>query len=408
MKIYLSNLIKITCGFALLFLFFATASCSFFEDKPEEKENEVALPVYEVDSGTVVLNTAFLGAVEGKFNVEIRPQVEGELQKAFVDEGDHVEKGDKLFQIDPQPYQEELNQAIANQNVEVANLNNAQTEVDRLRPLVENEVMAPVRLEKEKSNYKVAEANLEQAKAEVANARIKLGYATIKAPVSGYIGRIRKRIGNLVAPGDNEPITVLTDVDEIYVYFSVNESEFSQLRETDPSVKDTVSKSRQRDIGQKVSLILPDGTEYDQHGFIDANSGQVNKNTGSVTLRASFPNEDNILRSGNTVTVVRHDEKAGRILIPRKATFELQAKTFVQKLSSDNRVHRQLIEIETEAPNNQYIVKSGLNRGDRILVEGLDKVSDSTKIKPLTYRPDTLVAPGSTIDKILIDSSQTE
>ena len=408
MKIYLLKFMKITGGAALLFLFISTASCSFFEDKPEEKENEVALPVYEVDSGTVVLNTAFLGAVEGKFNVEIRPQVEGELQKAFVDEGDHVEKGEKLFQIDPQPYQEELNQAIANQNVEIANLNNAQTEVDRLRPLVENEVMAPVRLEKEKSNYKVAEANLEQAKAEVANAQIKLGYATIKAPVSGYIGRIRKRIGNLVAPGDNEPITVLTDVDEIYVYFSVNESEFSQLRETDPSVRDTVSKSRRRDIGQKVSLILPDGTEYDKDGFIDANSGQVNKNTGSVTLRANFPNEDNILRSGNTVTVVRHDEKAGRILIPRKATFELQAKTFVQKLSSDNRVHRQLIEVETEAPNNQYIVKSGLNKGDRILVEGLDKVSDSTKIKPLTYRPDTLVAPGSSMEKILIDSSEVE
>src|SRR5690625_2827877 len=407
MKIYLPKLMRITSGLALLFIFITTESCSFFEETPDKKENEVALPVYEVDSGTVVLNTAFLGAVEGKFNVEIRPQVEGELQKAFVDEGDHVEKGEKLFQIDPLPYQEDLNQALANQNVEEANLNNAQTEVDRLRPLVENEVMAPVRLEKEKSNYKVAEANLEQAKAEVANARIKLGYATIKAPVSGYIGRIRKRIGNLVAPGDNEPITVLTDVDEIYVYFSVNESEFSKLRETDPSVKDTVSKSRQRDIGQKVSLILPDGTEYDQHGFIDANSGQVNKNTGSVTLRASFPNEENILRSGNTVTVVRHDKKSG-ILIPRQATHELQAKTFVQKLTPDNRVVRQLIEIETEAPNNQYIVSRGLVKGDRILVAGLDKVSDSTKIRPLPFKPDTLIAPGTENERIFIDSSNVQ
>lgn len=390
----------------LAFLFLLSVSCSYFEKKQPKKENEIALPVYEVDTGKVILNTTFLGAVEGKFNVEIRPQVEGELQKAFVDEGDHVEKGDKLFQIDPQPYQENLNQAIANQNVEIANLNNAQTEVDRLRPLVENEVMAPVRLEKEKSNYKVAVANLEQARAEVANAQIKLGYATIKAPVSGYIGRIRKRIGNLVSPGDNEPITVLTDVDDIYVYFSVNESEFSKLRETDPSVKDTMSKSRRREIGQKVSLILPDGTEYNQHGFIDANSGQVNKNTGSVTLRATFPNEDNVLRSGNTVTLVRHDEKTG-ILIPRQATYELQAKTFVQKLNKDNRVVRQLIEIETEAPNNLYIVKRGLVKGDRILVSGLDKVSDSTKIRPLPYKADTLIAPGSNnMDKLFINSGE--
>lgn len=391
----------------LAFLFLLTLSCSYFEKKEPKKENEIALPVYEVDTGKVILNTTFLGAVEGKFNVEIRPQVEGELQKAFVDEGDHVEKGDKLFQIDPQSYQENLNQAIANQNVEIANLNNAQTEVDRLKPLVDNEVMAPVRLEKEKSNYKVAEANLEQARAEVANAQIKLGYATIKAPVSGYIGRIRKRIGNLVSPGDSEPITVLTDVDEIYVYFSVNESEFSRLTQTDPSVRDTVSKNRRREIGQKVSLILPDGTEYDQHGFIDANSGQVNKNTGSVTLRATFPNENNVLRSGNTVTLVRHDEKSG-ILIPRQATYELQAKTFVQKLNQDNRVVRQLIEIETEAPNNQYIVKRGLVRGDRILVSGLDKVSDSTKIRPLPYKPDTLIAPGSNMDKLFINSDEID
>lgn len=408
MKIYLPNLMRITGGIALLLVFIVAESCSDFKEKPQKKENEIALSVYEVDTGTVVLNTSFLGAVEGKFNVEIRPQVEGELQNAFVDEGDHVEKGDKLFQIDPLPYQEDLNQAKANENVERANLNNAQTEVDRLRPLVENEVMAPVRLEKEKSNYKVAEANLQQARAEVANASIKLGYATIKAPVSGYIGRIRKRIGNLVSPGDAEPITVLTDVDEIYVYFSVNESEFSKLRETDPSVKDTVSKTQRREIGQKVSLILPDGTDYPVDGFIDANSGQVNKNTGSVTLRATFPNEDNILRSGNTVTLVRHDTKTSRVLIPRKATFELQAKTFVQKLTSENRVVRQLIEVETEAPNNQYIVKRGLNSGDKILVEGLDKVSDSTKIRPLPYRPDTLTAPGSDIDKMFIDSTEAE
>lgn len=397
MKINKTKLIGSLIFLGLLSLLVTTKSCTFFSGKKDPVDKKVALPVYEIDTGTVVINTNFLGAVEGKFNVEIRPQVEGELQDAYVDEGDHVEKGDKLFKIDSLPYQEDLNRATANKNVEEAKLNNARTEVERLRPLVENKVMAPVRLETEKSNYKVAAANLEQAKAEVANAQIKLGYATIKAPVSGYIGRIRKRIGNLVGPGDKEPITVLTDVDEVYVYFSVNESEFSRLRKIDPSVKDTVSKSRRREIGQRVSMILPDGTEYNEDGFIDATSGQVNKTTGTVTLRANFPNPDNILRSGNTVTLVRHDKKVGKVLIPKKATYELQAKTFVQKLTPDSLVVRQLIEIESDAPDNQYIVSAGLQRGDRILVEGLDKVSDSTKIKPLPYRPDTLVAPGSNL-----------
>lgn len=394
-KVY-SRLIGISVFIGIIGVFFLTRSCTFSSNKSAKEENEIALSVYEIDTGTAVLATNFLGTVEGKYNVEIRPQVSGELQEAYVDEGDFVEKGQKLFKIDPQPYQEELNQAVANRNVEEAKLNNAQTEVDRLKPLVDNEVMAPVRLEKERSNYKVAMANLKQAEAEVANAQIKLGYATIKAPVKGYIGRIRKRIGNLVKPGDSDPITVLTDVDEVYVYFSVNESEFSKLQKTDSDVKDTLSKSRRKEIGQMVNLILPDGREYEHSGFIDATSGQVNKTTGTITLRATFPNQENILRSGNTVTLVRSDTKKGRVLIPRKATYELQAKTFVQKLTQDNYVVRQLIEVEADAPNNQYIVSDGLHKGDRILVEGLDKVSDSTRIKPLPYYPDTLVAPGST------------
>ncbi|HLV62056.1 efflux RND transporter periplasmic adaptor subunit [Galbibacter sp.] len=376
-------------------------SCS--SKKDDKNLNELALPVFEVDTTTVILDNNFLGTVEGKYDVEIRPQVEGVLQQAYVDEGDHVEKGDKLFKIDPSQYQEDLNSAIAEENVEQANLINAQTEVDRLKPLVENEVMAPVRLQKEQSNYKVAEANLKQASAAVSNARIVLGYTTITAPVSGYIGRIKKRLGNLVKPSDDEPITVLTGVQEIYVYFSVNESDFSKLIKTDPTVRDTVSKEKGKEIGQRVSLILPDGTEYSKDGFIDATSGQVNRKTGTVTIRATFPNENAVLRSGNTVTLVRHDLKKGRILIPQKATFELQAKKFVIKLTPEGYTVRQLIEIESEAPNNQYIVSAGLQKGDRILVGGMEKVSDSTKIKPLPYLPDTLVAPTSNSQK-LIDS----
>ncbi|EKF54262.1 RND family efflux transporter MFP subunit [Galbibacter marinus] len=376
-------------------------SCS--SKKDDKNMNELALPVFEVDTTTVILDNDFLGTVEGKYDVEIRPQVEGVLQQAYVDEGDHVEKGDKLFKIDPSQYQEDLNSALAEENVEQANLINAQTEVDRLRPLVENEVMAPVRLQKEQSNYKVAEANLKQASAAVSNAKIILGYTTITAPVSGYIGRIKKRLGNLVKPSDDEPITVLTGVQEIYVYFSVNESDFSKLRKTDPTVRDTVSKEKRKEIGQRVSLILPDGTEYSEDGFIDATSGQVNRKTGTVTIRATFPNENAVLRSGNTVTLVRHDLKKGRILIPQKATFELQAKKFVIKLTPEGYTVRQLIEIESEAPNNQYIVSSGLRKGDRILVGGMEKVSDSTKIKPLPYLPDTLVAPTNNSLK-LIDS----
>lgn len=386
---------RITAGAGLLFLLLL-GSCSTVPDKSRQNENEIALPVYEVDTGTVVLTKNFLGTVEGKINVEIRPQVEGELEEAYVDEGDYVKKGQKLFKVNPQTYQQDLNQAVANENVEKAKLANARLEVERLKPLVENEVISPVRLKKAKSDYEVAEANLKQASAQVANAKIKLGYTTINAPVSGYIGRIPKRIGNLVNPGDEEPITVLTDVHEVYVYFSISESDFYKLLRTQSNGK-AISKEGpvHIDTNRVVSLILSDGTIYPQKGIIDASSGQVNKNTGSIIMRATFPNDNNILRSGNTGTLVLKQKQHGKIIIPQKATFELQTNTFVEKLTPQNRVMRQLITIGTAAPHNQYTVIKGLKPGDRILAEGLSKVSDSMKIKPLPYKPDTLVAPES-------------
>ncbi len=384
--------IKACYGYLFLFLF--GTGCSSVSQQNTQNDNEIALPVYHVDTGTVVLTKNFLGTVEGKIDVEIRPQVSGELEKAFVDEGDFVKKGQKLFKINPQTYQQDLNQAIANENVEKAKLANARLEVERLKPLVEHEVISPVRLKTAKSEYEVARANLKQASAEVANARIQLGYTTIEAPVSGYIGRIPKRIGNLVNPGDKEPITVLTDVHEVYVYFSISESDFyKMLKEQSFTGTSISSAARHIDTNRVVSLILSDGSVYPYKGVIDASSGQVNKNTGSIMMRATFPNENNILRSGNTGTVVLNKRRSGKIIIPQKATYELQTETFVKKLTPQNTVKRQLITIGNAAPSNLYIVTKGLKIGDRILVEGLDKVTDSMKIKPLPYQPDTLVAP---------------
>src|SRR5699024_8128351 len=127
----LPKIIRLVTLGGLFSIVLFSQSCSLITDNQETVVNTVALPVYEIDTGTVVINTTFLGAVEGKYNVEIRPQVEGELQEAYVDEGDHVEKGDKLFKIDSERYQEDLNRAIANKNVEEAKLNNARTEVER-------------------------------------------------------------------------------------------------------------------------------------------------------------------------------------------------------------------------------------------------------------------------------------
>src|SRR5699024_1333597 len=310
MKKQLNNGLRIAACFGLCGFFFLGQACS--NEVKKKNNNEIALPVYKVDTQTVKVRKNFLGTVEGKIDVEIRPQVSGELMEAYVDEGDYVEKGQKLFKINPQTYQQDLNRALANLNVEKSKLAKAELEVERLRPLIEHEVMSPVRLETAKSNYQIAQADLKQASAEVANARIQLGYTTIEAPVSGYIGRIPKRIGNLVNPGDKEPITVLTDVHEVYVYFSISESNFYNLLKTQSSNESLEHAAKHIDTSRVVSLILSDGTVYPWKGVIDASSGQINKNTGSILMRANFPNKKNMLRSGNTGTVVLQQEQHGK------------------------------------------------------------------------------------------------
>jgi len=388
------NIFRIYIFLSLIGILAITESCSSSE---QNNENKMALPIYRVDTGTVVLEETFLGTVEGKSNVEIRPQVEGELQRSYVDEGDHVEKGEKLFKINPQKYQQKLNQAIADKNVSAAELNNARMEVERLKPLLENDVMAPVKLEKEKSNYEVAKANLKQDSASVAEARIQLDYTNIKAPVSGYIGRIPKKIGNVVSPGDDNPITTLSDVDEVYVYFSMSEANFyNVLKKQNNSTTTSTSVEKdgaEIDTNRIVSLTLPDGTLYPYKGVIDASSGQVNKNTGSIVMRATFPNPENMLRSGNTGTLILKKRRNGEVIIPKKATFELQTETFVKKLTPENRVVDQSIEVGSSAPNNIYTVTRGLKKGDRILTEGLQDAEENTKVKPLPYQPDTLEKP---------------
>lgn len=357
-------------------------SCNIGSSKNvDPKENALALPVISIDTATAVTVKDYIGSIEGKINVEIRPQVEGILDKIFVDEGAYVKEGQPLFQINPQPYQEILNNELANENVERAKLKNAQLEVERLQPLIDNEVIAEVQLETAKSNYEIAKASLAKASAAVASAKINLDYTLIKAPVSGYIGRIPKRIGNLVAKNDNQPLTVLSDVSEVYVYFGMSESDFLYFtKEADKSDSAKITSSGQ--ILPEVSLILADGHEYGEKGVVDAVNGQVNRSTGSISLRATFPNSQDIMRSGNSGTVKLKETKHNVILVPQVTTTSIQDKTFVYLLDNEGKVKLQVIEIDGVSGNN-YIVASGLKRGDVVIKTGFDKLTEGMYVKPI-------------------------
>lgn len=357
-------------------------SCNIGNSKTlDPRENAIALPIIQIDTTTAITIKDYIGNIEGKINVEIRPQVEGTLDQIFVDEGAYVHEGQSLFQINPQPYREILNNMIATENVEKAKLKNAQLEIDRLRPLIDNEVIAEVQLETAKSNYEIARASLAKASAAVASAQINLDYTTIKAPVSGYIGRMPKRIGNLVSRGDKEPLTVLTDVSEVYVYFGMSESDFLYFTK-DAKKSDSTRITSSGQILPEVTLILADGHEYGEKGKVDMVNGQVNRNTGSISLRASFPNSQDVMRSGNTGTIKLRETKAHVILVPQEMTTAIQDKTFVYLLDKDDKVKLQSIQLDGVSGTN-YIVSEGLQIGDRVIKTGFDKLTEGMYVKAM-------------------------
>jgi membrane fusion protein, multidrug efflux system len=352
-------------------------SLGFFGCAEEEVEDEgIPLPVLTLTEEPAAISYKYLGSIEGVENVQIRPQVEGILEQIYVDEGQYVNKGDVLFKINNQPYVEDLKNALANVDLEKAKLRKAKTEIERLRPLIENEVISEVRMETTVADYEVAQSSLAKAEAEAANMRINMGFTTIKAPVDGLMGRIPKSIGNVVKKSDSEPLTVLSNVSEIYVYFSMSESDYLYFERMK---KDSSSRKMNPDV----KLVLADGSVYDKVGTIDANSGQINRSTGSITLRAHFENPDTLLRTGNTGKILMEQIYPNAILVPQSATTSIQDKRFIFVLNEDNTVRRQEIKIEGRTGNDFIVSGDVLKANDRIVTAGLDKLSEGVLVKPL-------------------------
>lgn len=367
----------------LVFYFAAISSLLLFSgcgNGNDNAQNYLRLPAMMVDTTTALTVKDYIGTIEGKINVEIRSQVEGILEEIYVDEGQYVYAGQPLFKINPLPYQEILNNAIATENVERAKLKNAKLEVERILPLVENEVIAEVQLKAVKANYEVAQASLARASAAVASARINYNFTTITAPVQGYIGMIPKRVGNLINRGEKTPLTVLSDVSDVYVYFSISESDFLYFTKNKTKINDT-TRNALGSILPEATLFLADGLEYPQKGKVDAVSGQVNRNTGSISLRASFPNSAEIMRSGNTGTIQLKEAKKGVILIPQEAIITIQDRHFVYIIDKESKARMTPVTLDGVA-DKQYIVSDGLKRGDIVILTGFHKLEEGALVKP--------------------------
>lgn len=354
-------------------------SCRSANENTGTQEAPPTIPVITLTNSAATTTKDYTGTLEGKVNVEIRPQVEGYLDKVYVDEGAFVQAGELLFKINDQPYQQQLNNAVAVMHAAEAALSNTQLEIDKVIPLVKSNVVSAIQLKTVQAAHHVAKANLEQAKAAVGSAKINLGFTKIKAPVSGFIGRIPRRLGSLVGRNDQLPLTTLSDVHEIYAYFSIGESDFINFKSQFPG-KTLTEKIKQI---PPVSLLLADNTIYIHQGRISMVDGQFDKNTGSIMLRATFPNADGLLRAGNTGKIRIEQLHQSSLLVPQASTLELQNKVFVYKLADSNKLNRVMIDIAGKS-GADYIIKDGLKPGDKIVSVGLDRLHEGMVINPGT------------------------
>lgn len=352
------------------------------QQAPQQALAPPALPVQALHTGTATTYQDYPASIEGVVNVEIRPQVAGVLDRILVDEGAAVRKGQPLFKINDAPYREQLNNAVAAQQAAAGAVTSAQVEVDRYAPLVQNKVVSEVQLKTAQAALTVAQANLQRAKAAVNSARINLGYTTITAPVSGFLGRLQTKQGSLVGPTDAQALTQLSDVHEVHTYFALGEDDFITFR------NQYAGRTLQEKLQHlpPVALVLSDQSTYPTRGKVDVVAGQFDRTTGSVTLRATFPNADGLLRSGNTGTIRLALPHPNVLLVPAAATIEMQDKVFVYAVGDSNRVRRRAITIQGKNGAN-YLVSEGVKNGDRIVLQGVDHLQEGQIIQPTTPAP---------------------
>lgn len=374
--------------FFLLFAAIVLYSCSSSSGNPGMMQQPPqALPVVSVNSMPVTTHREFTASLEGTKNIELRPQVEGYLEKIYVDEGAHVKKGQLLFKINDQPYREQYNNANASLQAAKAALENAEINVNKLTPLVQNNVISDVQLKTAQASYNAAKANVSQAEAQVKNAQINLGYSSITAPVDGYIGRIPFKIGSLVGKGDAQSLlTVLSEVRNVYAYFSMSEQDFIQFKNQFPG--NTVEEKIKHI--PPVELVLADNSIYPEKGKVEIVEGQFDKTAGAISFRAIFPNAQGLLRSGNTGRVRMPQQISNSIVIPQESTFEMQDKVFVFTVADSNKVASRPVTVAART-GTYYLIANGLQAGEKIVYTGLDRLKDGMVIEPQKMSMDSLL-----------------
>lgn len=357
------------------------------------------IPVVEVATKDLVGYQSFPVSIEGKVNNDVRAKISGYITQVYVDEGQIVSKGQPLFKLETNVQSQDasaaksgINAAQANINAAQASVNAAQVEVNKLIPLVEKNIISNVQLETAKANLARAQGQLEQAraayqqaKANYSGVQANIDFGIVRSPISGVVGSINMREGSLVGPSDPNPITTVSEVGEVYAYFSMNEREYL----------DFLSAAEGKNVAEKiknmpeVELVLANDEIYAEKGKIQTVTGQINPQTGTIQFRAIFKNGDRLLSNGNSGTIRIPKQYKDVLAVPENATFEQQGIIYVYSVRKDT-VYSTPVEIEARM-DNVAIIKSGLKKGDIVAVQGIGKLRNEAPVKEQKVDFDSIV-----------------
>lgn len=348
------------------------ASCN----KKDDKNGDEKAPEYQttvISKQNVTLESTYPANVKGQEDIEIRPRIDGYIDQIFVDEGSIVKKGQSLFKIDSPSAIQGKRTAEAAVTAAEAQVQTAQLNVNRIKPLADKGIVSVTQLETYQNALESAKAALMQAKAQLMNAESTLSWTNVTSPVDGIVGSIPFRLGSLV--NSQNILTTVANTKEVYVYFSLDEK----------YLMDILNKLEGKTEAEKiknfppVKLKLKDGTIHPQEGKISTIGGQVNVTTGTTLLRADFPNADKVLRSGFSGSVIVPTHLEDVIVIPQKATFAQQDKFLTWKVQGDTVVNA-LVEVIPTPGGKDYVITKGLEVGDRIVVDGIVSLRNGMKI----------------------------
>lgn len=334
------------------------------EEKTEKKEEIIKFLVTSPIEKDTVVNRDYVCQIHAISHIEMRAMEKGYLQNIYVDEGQHIKKGQLMFQIMPMLYQAEQQKAQAEANF-------AEIEFKNTKALADSNIVS-------KNELALAKAKLDKAKAELSLATVHLGFTQVRAPFNGIMDHFEVRLGSLVDEGDL--LTTLSDNSKMWVYYNVPEAEYLNYK--------LATKSGEK---LRVKLLMANNQVFDQTGIVETIEADFNNETGNIAFRATFPNPSGLLRHGETGNIVVTAPLKNALIIPQKTTFEVLEKKYVFVLDKDNKVKSREITIGAELPH-LFVITAGLKTTDKILLEGLRLVKENEKISTTFVRPDSVIS----------------